>query len=607
MASTNPFQHADADALDGMNESIADVGVRGRRARRAATGRTRRRGKKIKDRKSAVHAGMKMGIPSWEGLSPIILFLLLPGALAVGITVTGPWPIWLLYGLAGMMGLYVFSTAFKGVELVLACLLLYLPFSGTYIIPVAPGVNGTNMLLLLGLFASVLAKVDGRLTWLSWPPGTTMVFMFGFITALSGFTVMREPNGYEHLMHHELLSYKGWIDQFIMYFIALSCIRTIEVAKRFVVYMCIGAIILAIYAIPEMIDKSGGSTIDKSRIGGPHRQPNMFGGFLAYTVLPVGALFVTYIKDVRAWLLTPYFLLAAKLLIATFSRGAYLAMAVGAFMAAYFKGKGFLIFIATLGIAVLLVFPSLFPQAIKDRLFGSEQEIEVIETGPEKLDKSSEHRIILWRAGGKMILESPILGKGFKGFQKLKDQYTEQDVHESDPHNTYIYVASQMGLPALVLFLMILGYSFYLGRALSRNKEDLFIRAVGVGGAASTVCYSVICIFGSRAVNLEFTSYFWAYLVCMQVIHYQLKQKDQEKTGKKRRTNAFEARNSEAVAPSAAPAAADSSTLAALEDEQNTAHTPALPAPAGQRKRKRSDVSLAEAREKRRRLKHHRR
>ena len=611
MASTNPFQHANADDLAGVNESIADVGVRGRRGRRSANGERINRGRKAKDRKAAARANMHYGLPEWEGLKPVILFLLFPGMLAVSIALTGPWPIWALYGLAGLMGLYVFSTAFRGVELILACLLLYLPFSGTYVIPVAPGVNGTNMLLLLGLFASVLAKVDGRLTWLSWPPGTTMVFLFGFISCLSGFTIMREPGGYAHLMYHELLSYKAWIDQFLMYFIALSCIRTIEVAKRFVLYMCIGAMILAIYAIPEMLDKMGGSSIDKSRIGGPHKQPNMFGGFLAYTVLPIGAIFVTYIKDIRAWLLTPYFLLAAKLLIATFSRGAYLAMAVGAFMAAYYKGKGFLFFIATVSICVFLVFPGLFPQAVKDRLIGSEKEIEVIETGPEKLDKSSEHRIILWRAGGKMILESPILGKGFKGFPKLKGQYTEKEVHESDPHNTYIYVAAQMGLPALVLFLMILGYSFHLGRVLSRNKEDLFIRAIGVGGAAATVCYSVICIFGSRAVNLEFTSYFWAYLVCMQVISYQLKQKSMEALPKKRRTNAFEKRNSvsaEADAnPSATASDARKSTLDALEDQQDTSAQPALPAPSGQRKRKRSDVSLAEAREKRRRLKHHRR
>lgn len=600
MASTKPFLHDDADALEGVNESIADLGVRGRKARRAAGGGSKRRNR-AKQRRSAKRAAMDHGWPSWEGLRPVLLFLLFPALLAVGIALTGPWPTLVLYGAAALMGLYVFSTAFHTVELVLACFLLYLPFSTTFVIPVAPGINGTNMLIALGLFAAMMRAADERQGWIAWPKGTTIVFAFGFISCLSVFTIMREPGGYQYLMYNELHSYKGWVDQFILYFIALSCIRTIDRAKRVVVYMCIGAVILVLYSVPEMLDKMGNSSIDKSRIGGPHQQPNMFGGFVAYSMLPLVALFVTYIKDVRAWLLTPYFLIAAKVLISTFSRGAYLAMAVGAFMAAYFKGKGFLIMWATLGLCLLLVFPSLFPDSIKDRIFGSPEDNKVVSAGPEKLDKSSEHRIILWRAGGKMILESPIIGKGFKGFQKLKGQYTEKDVKESDPHNTYIYIASQMGIPAMILYLMILGYSFHLGRMLSRNKEDLFIRAIGIGGASATVCYSVICIFGSRAVNLEFTAYFWAYLVCMQVIDMKLRQQAQESKPKKRRTNAYESRSENNLGNSQAIAVVN-----AADAEPEDADNRQLPSPVGQRKRKRSPHSLAEARQKRRRLKHHR-
>jgi len=513
MASTNPFQPVDRDALDGINESIADVGDSGRRVRGSAKSRSKK-----KQRKAAVLASMDYGFPAWEGLRPVILFLIAPAMLAIGVVLTGPWPIWLLYGCAAFIGLYVFASAFKTVELVLACFLLYVPFSSTYVVPIAPGVNGTNMLILLGIFASVMAKTNTRSSWLNWPRGTTTVLLFGILSAISGFTIMREPGGFAYLMYTELLNYKGWLDQFVVYFVALCCIRNIETAKRVVVYMCIGTVVLSIYAVPEMLDKMGNSTIEKS-----------------------------YIKNIRAWLLTPYFLLVAKLLITTFSRGAYVAMAVGGFAAAYFKGKGFLIFFGTLGICLLLVFPSLFPDSIKDRLFpGNER---VLNAQPAQMDKSTEHRIILWRAGGQMILESPILGKGFKGFPKLKGEYTEIDIWESDPHNTYIYIASQMGLPALVLFLLILGYSFYLGRSLSRNKEDLFIRAIGIGGASATVCYSIICMFGSRAINLEFTCNFWAYLVCMQVIDMHLRNNVQEGKSKKRRTNAYEARQESELNP----------------------------------------------------------
>ena len=588
MVSTNPFRPVSTDALEGINESITDDGDHGRGVRRGA------KRLKRKQRKAAARASMEYGFPAWEGLRPVLLFFIAPALLAVGVAVTGPWPIWLLYGLAAFIGLYVFASTFKSVELVLACFLLYVPFSTTYVIPIAPGVNGTNILILLGLFASVLAKTSGRSSWLNWPRGTTVVFIFGIVSAMSGFTIMREPGGYEYLLYSEILSYKAWLDQFVMYFIALSCIRNIETAKRIVVYMCIGTAVMALYTVPEMLDKMGGSTIDKSRIGGPHQQPNMFGGYLAYSTLPIVAIFVAYIKDIRAWLLTPYFLLVAKLLITTFSRGAYVAMALGGFLTAYFKGKGFLIFFGTIGVCLLLAFPSLFPDAIKDRLFPGDDRVQSAQ--PEQLDKSSEHRLILWRAGGQMILESPVLGKGFKGFPKLKAEYTEIDILEGDPHNTYIYIASQMGIPALILFLIIVGYSFHLGRSLSRNKEDLFIRAIGIGGASATACYAVICLFGSRAVSLEFTSNFWAYLVCMQVIDMHLRHKAQGDKPRKRRTNAYEAR------PESDPNPDQGSSDGAPQEGESRN----LPFRAGQRKRKRSDLSLAKAREKRRRLKHHR-
>ncbi len=532
MASINPFQHADDEPLGGVgvDDSIAGDAARSRRARKQSRVGSRRSGR-LKEREAALRDSVKHGWPEWDGIKPVILFLLFPGILGILVTMTGPWPQFILYGLAALMGAYILSSAFRGVELVLAVFLLYLPFSTTFVIPIAPGINGTNMLMLLGFMASIFRALDEKEAWWQWPAGTTTVFMFGFISCLSAFTILRQPGGWSYFVHGELLNFKAWIDQFFFYFICLTCIRSPHVAKRVVIYMCIGSVLLVIYAIPEMIDKSGRGSIDKSRIGGPHRQPNMFGGFVAYTLLPIIALFITYMKDIKAWLITPYFLIAIKVLIATFSRGAYLAIAVGALMAGYFRGKGFLFIWLTLSVSTLLVFPQLFPESIKARLFGAEKRVVASE---KKLDKSSEHRLILWRAGAKMIIESPILGKGFKGFKKLKSQYTEHPVNESDPHNTYLYIAAQMGLPALVLFLFLLGYAFFLGRALSQHREDMFVRAMGVGGASMTVCYAAICMFGSRAVNLEFSAYFWAYFVCMQVTYRAMRQATMPEKQKRR-------------------------------------------------------------------------
>lgn len=513
MASMNSQADARAEGVSAGTRGALPEGV------------TRRRAARVNKRKQKTGLAISDGLPGWpklEGLKPVLAFLCVPAVLVLGITLSGGgWPKLVLYPIALAMGLYIAASAFRGVELVLACMLIYLPFSKEIVVPIAPGVNGTNMLVLLGLFAALLRLGSTGQKLANWPPGTTWVFCFAVLSSLSAFTITLIPGGRVFLVYQELLSYKAWLDQFIFYFIALMCIRDIETAKRCVVYVMLGSMLVVLYAVPEMLEKMGRSTIDKSRIGGPHLQSNNFGGFVAYTVLPLIAVFVVYIKDIRVWLLTPYFLLTAKVLITTFSRGAYLAMLVGGLLAGWYKGKGFLMMWVSLLLCVVLAFPSLIPDSIVARMQTLTAEDAGSAPTEEKLDKSSSTRLVLWGAAWEMIKEDPVWGKGFKGFQLLKADYTETDVSESDPHSMYLYIAAQMGIPSLVLFIVILGYSFFLGRTLSRCEDDPFIRAIGIGGAASTACFAVVCIFGSRAVSLNFTAYFWTLLVVMQVIRQE--------------------------------------------------------------------------------------
>ncbi len=544
MASTNPFLHADAaNAVDSDDaEPQAAGGARSRGAgKRAKLQRNKSRRGLRQLREMAGESGVVSGWPEFDNLKPVLIFLSIPAFLVLAITITGGhWPAFILYPIALGLGLVLAISAFKGVELVLAVLLIYLPFSKVFVVPLAPGINGTNMLVLLGFFAALMQLRATRQKLTEFPAGTYLVFAFAVLTSLSVFTIMQYPGGRRYLLYTEFLSYKAWVDQFIFYFIVLMCVRDIETAKRCVIYAMIGSVLVVLYSVPEMLEKSGRSTIDKSRIGGPHLQSNNFGGFLAYTILPLIALFVTYIKDIRAWMLTPYFLLTAKVLITTFSRGAYLAMVVGGFLAAWMKGRGFLAWWAAIGISFILVFPSVIPESIVARMeSGTQETANSAASAEEKLDKSSVTRLILWRASAKMIEEDPIWGKGFKGFPFMKDEYTDTPVVESDPHSMYLYIGSQMGLPALALYLVILGYSYWLGRELSREKHDRFIKVIGIGGAAATACFAVVGIFGSRAVTLNFTVYFWLFLVVMQVIRQkQLDQVEADKP-KRRRTNAF--------------------------------------------------------------------
>ena len=78
-----------------------------------------------------------------------------------------------------------------------------------------------------------------------------------------------------------------------------------------------------------------------------------------------------------------------------------------------------------------------------------------------------------------------------------------------DAHNTYLLVAGEMGLPALLVFLIILlsvlGHSGWL----VRRAKDPLIRALGLGVAAGTAALMVSNLFGSRMNSEALISYFW--------------------------------------------------------------------------------------------------
>jgi putative inorganic carbon (HCO3(-)) transporter len=516
MASTNPFVHANSntDRIDGSTSTRAS-----RRSGNRKKNSARKNSVQSAPQQPYMDSGAFDGWPSLQSLKPALIFLCFPAAVVLGVIIAGGLPRPVLYLAGFIIGIIVAMSTLKTVEITVVCILLYLPFAKSYVIPIAPGLNGTNMLIMLGLGTAFMYAAREKIKFVVWPPGSILVISFGVYTALSAFTILQHPGG-GYLLKAEILSYKSWLDQFIIYLILVALIRDKEGAKRAVVYIMIGSMAVVIYSIPEMLEKMGRSSIEKSRILGPQVQANNFGGFVAYTLLPLLAFFLVFIKDIRAWVLAPYFIIALKVLLTTFSRGAYVALAVGGFIVGYYRGKMFLVAAVVLAICVVVAFPSVIPASISARMGDLVDAKSAASSAPEeeKLDKSSSTRFVMWEAAGQMMIESPILGKGFKGFPFLKEQYIQQEVEEDDPHSMYFYLGSQMGIPALVLFIVIMGYMFKLGRFHAQNKTDRFIKAVGIGGTAIPVCYAVVCIFGSRAVALNFTIYFWAYLIVLQVL-----------------------------------------------------------------------------------------
>ena len=121
-----------------------------------------------------------------------------------------------------------------------------------------------------------------------------------------------------------------------------------------------------------------------------------------------------------------------------------------------------------------------------------------------------------------MTAESPIFGWGFRCFPVFCGKYTETWVRESDNHNMYLYLSSQMGVPAVLLFVLILWRMYSLGARIYRTGPPGFTRTIGMSAAALAPGTFLVNMFGSRMVDICVTVYFWVMLAVVARLSMEL-------------------------------------------------------------------------------------
>lgn len=240
-------------------------------------------------------------------------------------------------------------------------------------------------------------------------------------------------------------------------------------------------------------------------------QPNQLAAFFNYYIYLFLAFFLVYRK--YSWMFLLFFLIGFRGIMVTLSRGGYLAFVAGMYAIICFRSR-MLLFLLMLATVFLIFNPAFIPEGIRYRLSQTfeKQRTQHIEPGTQfdanSLDASSGDRLKLWKGASAMIQEHPLFGVGYFMFEKKVLHYwTGRQSH--DPHNSYLLIAAEMGVPALLVFCLMIWLIFSSSRKLYKRSQDPFIKSIALGMLGGISSLLVSNLYGSRLNYIEVTAYFW--------------------------------------------------------------------------------------------------
>lgn len=387
---------------------------------------------------------------------------------------------------------------------VLAIILLYLPMAKLSPFVLTKGLNMTNILVLSFFVRYVVLnshrgqKGDSRMHKV-----VCLIILFMVISFIQGLMRPYSPPGDELLTALVELTIP-WL----FYLAMTACLSSIDDIRHALMFSCVGYMISSLSGYMEFREKRWRSSIDKSRVMGPLMQPNTYGAFIAYVVPVILAFFLYYPARFRI-VLGILAMMSIRVLLATFSRGGYLALGSATLTQFFFKGRIFFIGTLLLGAVALVLFPDIMPESVRIRLIGHTfRGGDVQFDNLDNVDTSGTNRLVLWQAAGEMIKESPIYGKGLLSFPNIVDNYLTRPVPERDTHNMFLKIMVYMGIPALVAYLYFFWLVLRNSYVILKTSTNPLFQSVALGGIGSCVSLFVSCMFGSRMENLEFLCYF---------------------------------------------------------------------------------------------------
>lgn len=347
-----------------------------------------------------------------------------------------------------------------GIFLILFIRPLVDKFSDNFSLPVeninlnASAILGTLVIILLLVFilknASLFKKVPLKKSW---------IFFLLIMAASMIFSIDLSSSLYEAIR----------IISIFLVFVSVFIITEKENDYRNILYAIIySAVIPFLFATYQLATGTGlgGTTGIESRLFGTFSHPNPFASFV-FLVLAVSIFFFLKEKTKRQkWLLGIFIIWGIFLLIQTYSRGAWFALAI------------FLIIIAALRypkvlLLILISFFVLFmaSDTIRDR-------IEDIYNPPA--DSSVRWRFAQWERMYGLFLKEPLTGYGIGTETVVHQREFGPNAGNQYTHNDFLRVSLETGIFGFISYSLLVFIALFKLISLYRKEKNPWIRDFGL-------------------------------------------------------------------------------------------------------------------------------
>lgn len=320
------------------------------------------------------------------------------------------------------------------------------------------------------------------------------------------------PGGAAHTV------YDRWFKSFLIYFIVAGLIYTWGHLRKVYFVSAISVLVLAFVALKYGTSVDGRLYLNRGRFGNPNDLAQILLMSLPFWWFIATNPLIRTSRRILAYLATlPIFLTIAR----TGSRGALIATAVMLtvlFLRSSLKQKVQILAIG--GIAVTMT-AAMLPGVLKSRYFtyvkpadstGWAKTIIMAQLPDDATTSSTYARWALLKDSVILTMRNPGFGVGAGLFDAAQDAYSRQTRGVKGAwqvtHNTYTEVSSENGIPALVLYLLALGFTWRATRVNRPRDGRLSARQAEVVSAAfalrlSLLVYSVSALFASFAYQSQ--------------------------------------------------------------------------------------------------------